>query len=311
MSTIIYIDGGAGRVIAAIPALLKYHKNNPTREWYIIIPAWDPLLWSIPEFQERTYGADTKGLWNNIISKASEIISPEPYRVPAYFRQEISLVEAFDQEINKTEDHSDLTIPKLIFSKSEEKWAANTIADIRQQQQKPKTIIIQPFGRGATLDRADIVDSASRSLSPDAYISLVKKLAARYNMVFFGEQPLQIVTDTFTVKLPPNTDLRMWAALIECSDYFVGVDSVGQHMARATNTPGTVIFGSTFPVNTSYPNWFQIIEKAGIKKYSPIRITGLDSVLADRYNDRMMDFDENEIVDIYNKIVTDIENKIK
>ncbi len=311
MSTIIYIDGGAGRVIAAIPALLKYHRLNPNREWYVIIPAWDGLLWSIPELQDRTYGADTKGLWDNIVSKAEEIITPEPYRLPAYFRQEIGLVEGFDREINRTTDHGDLDAPKMIFNKAEEKWATNTIADVKQQQQKQKTIVIQPFGRGATLDRADVVDTASRSLSPDAYISLVKKLAARYNMIFFGEPQFQIVTDTHSVKLPATTDLRMWAALIECADYFVGVDSVGQHMARAVGTPGTVIFGSTFPVNTSYPDYFQIIEKAGAKKYSPIRITGLDSVLADRHNDRMADFNENELTEIYNKIVEDIEHKVK
>jgi len=311
MKKIIYIDGGAGRVIAAIPALLKFHRLNPKVDWHVVIPAWDGLLWSIPELQDRTYGADTKGLWDNIISKADEIITPEPYRLPAYFRQEISLAEAFDREINLTTDHSDLGAPALLFNKAEEKWAANTIADVKQQQQKSKTIVIQPFGRGATLDRADVVDSASRSLSPDSYISLVKKLAAKYNMIFFGEPQFQIVTDTHSFKMPGNTDLRMFAALIECADYFVGVDSVGQHMARASNTPGTVIFGSTFPVNTSYPDYFQIIEKEGHKKYSPIRITGLDSILADRYNDRMIDFDEKEITDMYNKIVTDIEAKVK
>jgi hypothetical protein len=311
MNKIFYIDGGAGRVIAAIPALLKFHKLNPTAEWSIVIPAWDGLLWSIPELQDRTYGADTKGLWDNIISKADEIVTPEPYRVPAYFRQEISLVEAFDREINHTTDHSDLEPPRILFNKAEEKWAANTIADVKQQQQKNKTIIIQPFGRGATLDRVDVIDSASRSLSPDAYISLAKKLSANYNLVFFGEPQFQIVTDTYSAKLPATTDLRMWAALVECADYFVGVDSVGQHMARAVGTPGTVIFGSTFPINTSYPDYFQIIEKPGQKKYSPIRITGLDSILADRYNDRMMDFDENDIVSMYNKIVKDIEGKVK
>jgi ADP-heptose:LPS heptosyltransferase len=309
MKQIIYIDGGAGRVIAAIPALLKYHKLNPNTDWNVVIPAWDSLLWSIPELQDRTYGADTKGLWDNIVSKADHIMTPEPYRVPAYFRQEISLVEAFDREINNTTDHSDLPAPELEFSKQEEKWAVNTLADVKQQQQKAKTIVIQPFGRGATLDRNDVVDTASRSLSADAYISLTKKLAARYNMVFFGEQQFQITTDTYTIKLPPQTDLRMWSVLISYADYFVGVDSVGQHMARATGTPGTVIFGSTFPINTSYPDYFQIIEKPGEKKYSPIRITGLDSVLADRQNDRMMDFDEAEITDIYNKIVADIEKQ--
>lgn len=311
MSTIIYIDGGAGRVIAAIPALLKYNRLNPNKEWYIIIPAWDGLLWSIPELQDRTYGADTKGLWDNIVSKATEIITPEPYKLPAYFKQEISLVQGFDREINKTTDHSDLGSPRLFFNKAEEKWAANTMADIRQQQQKAKTVIFQPFGRGATLDRADIVDTASRSLSASAYISLGKRLAARYNMVFFGEPQFQQVTDTFSIKLPNTTDLRMWASLIECADYFLGVDSVGQHMARAVNTPGTVIFGSTFPINTSYPDYFQIIEKSGPKKYSPIRIAGLDSILADRQNDKLMDFDESELNDIYNKIVEDIEQKTR
>lgn len=311
MKTIIYIDGGAGRVIAAIPALLKYNKLNPDTDWSIIIPAWDNLLWSIPELQDRTYGADTKGIWDNLIAKADVMMSPEPYRLPAYFKQEISLVEAFDREINKTTDHSDLGAPVMKFNKAEEKWAVNTIADIKTQQQKAKTVIIQPFGRGATLDRADIVDTASRSLSADAYIALVKRLSVKYNMVFFGEQQFQITTDSYTIKLPPQTDLRMWGALIDAADYFVGVDSVGQHMARATNTPGTVIFGSTFPINTSYPSFFQILEKAGNKKYSPIRITGLDSVLADRANDTMMDFNNAELDQIYNQIVQDIEAKVK
>jgi ADP-heptose:LPS heptosyltransferase len=148
-------------------------------------------------------------------------------------------------------------------------------------------------------------------LSADAYIALVKRLSVKYNMIFFGEPQFQITTDSYTVKLPATTDLRMWAALIDAADYFVGVDSVGQHMARATNTPGTVIFGSTFPINTSYPDFFQILEKAGQKKYSPIRITGLDSILADRMNDTMMDFNNAELDQIYNQIVQDIERKVK
>lgn len=311
MKTIIYIDGGAGRVIAAIPALLKYNRLNPNTDWSIIIPAWDNLLWSIPELQDRTFGADTKGIWDSLIAKADVLLSPEPYRLPAYFKQEISLVEAFDREINNTTDHSDLGAPILKFNKAEEKWAANTVADVKTQQQKSKTIVIQPFGRGAALDRADIVDTASRSLSADAYINIVNRLSVKYNMVFFGEQQFQIVTDNFTVKLPATTDLRMWAALIDAADYFVGVDSVGQYMARATNTPGTVIFGSTFPINTSFPDFFQILEKAGNKKYSPIRITGLDSILADRANDTMMDFNNTELDHIYNQIVQDIERKVR
>ena len=311
MKTVFLIDGGAGRVIAAIPALRKYARLNPDKEWYIIINAWDALLWGIPELQDRTYSSDTKGIFDNIVTNCDEILSPEPYRIPDYFHQRIGLVEAFDREINRTTDHSDLDAPVLMLNKAEEKWAANTLADIKQDKQKSKTVVFQPFGRGAKLDRADVVDDGSRSFSPDAYINLVRRLSSKYNIVFFGEPQFQITTDTFSAKLGANTDLRMWASIIEAADYFVGVDSVGQHMARAFNKPGTVIFGSTFPINVSYPEWFNIIEKPGVKKYNPIRIAGLDGILADRTNDRMMDFSDEELTNLYNNIVKDIENKVK
>jgi hypothetical protein len=311
MKTIFYIDGGAGRVIAAIPALLKYHRLNPNTDWNVFIPAWDALYWSIPELQDRTFGIDTKGLWSQIASKADQYITPEPYRVPGYFNQKLSLAEAFDQEINNTTDHSDLTAPILKFNLTEEKFAANTIADVCSQQKKTKTIVVQPFGRGAILDRNEILDTGSRSFTPESYLYLMKKLSKDYNLIFFGEPQFNLADDTYTIKMNPNTDLRTWAAIIEYSDYFVGIDSVGQHMARALNKPGTVIFGSTFPINTSYPSWFQIIEKPGEKKYSPLRITGLDTGLVDRLNEGMMYFTDKELDDIYKKIVSDIKIKVK
>lgn len=307
MKTVFYIDGGAGRVISAIPALLKYARNNPNQDWGVVVPAWHYLLWGIPELQDRTFDSDNKGLFETYIQNAKTLITPEPYRLPAYYRQEISLAQAFDREINLTTDHSDLSLPRLIFNKAEKKWAQKTLAEVSATQGKSKTIVFQPFGRGARIDAGEVLDDASRSLSADAYIVLAKKLAVKYNLVFMGEPEYQITTDTYSHKLPAGTDLRMWAALIDQADYLVGIDSVGQHMARATNTPGTVIFGSTYPINTSYPDWFQIIEKVAPKKYSPIRIAGLDSLLADRYNDSCMNFDSDELNEIYQKIVNHIQ----
>ena len=37
MTTVFIIDGGAGRAIAAIPALLKYHRLNPKKDFRILI----------------------------------------------------------------------------------------------------------------------------------------------------------------------------------------------------------------------------------------------------------------------------------
>ena len=307
--TVFHIDGGAGRVIAAIPALLKYHKNNPQDDFKILVHGWDTLLWGIPELQERVFNPDNKGTFENIVYGCKRIIAPEPYREPAYFKQEISLAEAFDVCINETTDHKDLTAPVLVLNKMEEKFAANVIEDVRNQQKKEITVVIQPYGRGAKVERGHIIDEASRSLDTASYILLCKKLATKYNLIYFGEKDFAVNEDTYTVKV--QADLRGWAAIIESSDYFIGCDSVGQHMARAFNKPGTVIFGSTFPINTSYPDHFQILEKQGIKKYSPIRIANIDCHLADRYNDRLMDFTEEEIHEMFLKIVSDIEKKVK
>lgn len=316
MKKVFWIDGGAGRVIAAIPALLKYGRLNPDADWAVIVAGFDSLYWGIPELQDRTYGLDNKGLFDNVVADADQVITPEPYRNPAYFRQEISLVEAFDREINNTTDHKDLGVPTLAFNKAETNVSVKTITELKDRQKKLVTVVFQPFGRGAQPlaqnDKGvttDVGDEESRSLSAGAYLSLAKKLSLRYNLIFFGEPQFQLAQDTYAANY--TCDLRQWASLIEEADYFVGVDSVGQHMARAVGTPGTVIFGSTFPVNTSYPNYFQVIEKPGVKKYSPIRITGLDTILSNRINDKLMDFEESEINDIFKKICTHIDIKVK
>lgn len=306
---IFYIDGGAGRVLTAIPALLKFHRLNPTADWAVLVPAWDYLYWGIPELQDRTYGIDTKGIFDNLVLHSDKIITPEPYRVPAYFRQEISLAEAFDREINNTTDHSDLGPPVMIFNKQETTVAKATIKDLKDKLKKNKTVVFQPYGRGAKVEKEEIYDDESRSLDSKAYLALVKKLSQRYNMILFAEPQFQQKIDTFAANY--TCDLRQWGALIQEADYFLGVDSVGQHMARALGKPGTVIIGSTFVKNTSYPGYFNIVEKPGIKKYSPIRITGLDSVLANRLNENTMKFNDKEINELYNNIVADIEKKVR
>lgn len=310
MKKVFMIDGGAGRAITAIPALEKYVRNNPNEDVKIIIFGWDNLLWGNKLLQDITYSADTKGLFDNVIKDADVIVTPEPYRVPGYFLQKLSLAQAFDKEINNTDDHSDIGPPKLYVCKAEEKNAANIIADVKKTQKKQKTIVIQPYGRSARVDRGDIIDDSSRGVDSRTYIKLAKKLSTKYNLILFAEKQFHLPEDTFTFKM--EADLRMWSAIIEASDYFFGCDSVGQHMARAFNKPGTVLLGSTFAINVTYPDWFNIIEKKGVqKKYSPIRICGLDNHLADRYNDQLMDFDDKELDEIFMNIVADIEKKVK
>lgn len=308
MKTVFMIDGGAGRAIASIPAFIKYNKTNS--DFRVLVNGWDTLYWGIPELQDKVFNPDQKGAFEQFLLDADRVISPEPYRVPGYFKQEKSLAEAFDYLINETDDHSDLGVPVLKTSRNEELQAANFMQQVKQQQQKQKTIVLQPFGRSIEKPSENVLlDQSSRSINPDTYLKLVKKLSTKYNLVLFAEKNFWMEQDTYTMK--PEADLRMWSAFIDAADYFIGCDSVGQHMARALNKPGTVILGSTFAINTTYPDYFNIIERDTPKVYSPIRISGLEGHLADRINERTVEFTDEEINKMYESIVKDIEKKVK
>ena len=306
------IDGGAGRAICAIPALEKYARLHPDEDWNIIIGGWDTLYFGNPLLQERTYSMDVKGIFKNLI-KDSQIIHPEPYTLWQYYNQQCSLAEAFDKIINETDDHSDLGKPNMYLCKAEEKNAANMLASVKAKQSKDLTIVIQPFGRSARVDNGDIIDDSTRSIEPHVYQQLVKKLSQKYNIILMAEPDFVnlVSQDDQISEKPQGVDLRFWSAIIESVDYFIGCDSVGQHMARAFEIPGTVIMGSTYASNVSYPDYFNIIENKNIEKvYSPIRVAGFDCHLSDRLNDGLMDFSEDEVDEIYKSIVKDIKEKV-
>ena len=255
---------------------------------------------------------DVKGIFNNLI-KDNQIIHPEPYTKWEYYNQQCSLAEAFDKEINETDDHSDLGKPNLYLCKAEEKNAANMLAGVKAKQGKDITIVIQPFGRSARVDNGDIIDDSTRSIEPHVYHQLVKKLSQKYNIILMAEPDFVnlVSQDDQISEKPQGVDLRFWSAVIESVDYFIGCDSVGQHMARAFDIPGTVIMGSTYASNVSYPDYFNVIENKNVEKvYSPIRVAGFDCHLTDRLNDKLMDFSEEEVDEIYKSIVKDIKDKM-
>ena len=58
---------------------------------------------------------DSKGSFD-LFWKADKVITAEPYRLPEYYRNEISLREAFDVVINESTEHSDLPPMQLRLS---------------------------------------------------------------------------------------------------------------------------------------------------------------------------------------------------
>jgi hypothetical protein len=302
MTTIISLDGGLGRIITAIPALLKYSKNHPDEEWYIMIPGWDFVTWGIPELQERTFNPDSKGSFD-LYWKADQVISPEPYRIPAYYRNEISLREAFDICINNSTDHQDLPPMQLNISTPEKRRAYEIIEEAKSKHNKSKTIVLQPYGSTATPHPSGIFDDSLRSIPKPMLNYFIKELSKNYNLIFMGAKEFH---DIRTYKPDPDPNLREWAAIIGAADYFIGCDSCGQHICKALNKKASVVIAGTHRVNVTYDG-FHIIER-DVKFYpDSMRISGFEAHMSSRLNEPRIDFTQEEIETSYQDIIKNIE----
>ncbi len=299
------VSGGSGRIICALPAFEKYLKANGPDSFYIISQSGLEFFLGT-QFQDIAFDPGHKGLFKDII-KDNNLINLEPYQHYGYYNQEKSLTEAFDALVNETDFHEDLEKPKIVLSKTEEINAVNTVKECKKQQNKQYTVVIQPFGReGKSHEGGHVVDVSSRSLSTDDYFYISERLRKKYNVISMTEIKFDNDENMYV-----DADLRHWSGIIEAADYFVGVDSCGQHMAYSFDKPGSVIIGSTFAENISYPEHFNIVEKPNNPRvYSPIRIEGMDSELANRVNDTCMDFTKQELCDLTDNILKDIKKKI-
>ena len=306
MSSIICIDGGLGRVITAIPALLKYHKNHPDKEWYIMISGWDFITWGFPELQERAFNPDTKGSFN-LFWKADKVITAEPYRLPAYYRNEISLREAFDVCINDSTDYIDLPPMQLRLSLAEKRRSLEILQEAREKYKKSKTIVIQPYGSTATPHPTGVFDDSLRSIPKPMLDYFISNLSKDYNLIYMGAKEMH---DPRMYRPELEADLRQWAAVIEAADYFIGCDSCGQHIRKCFNKKASVMIAGTHRKNITYED-FHIIER-DVKFYpDSMRISGFQSHMASRLNEPRIQFTEEEIETAYSEIVKNIEGEKK
>jgi hypothetical protein len=306
MTTIISLDGGFGRIITAIPTLLKYHKNHLDEEWYITIPGWDFVTWGFPELQQRTFNPDAHGSFN-LYWKADQVISPEPYRLPAYYRNQISLREAFDVCINNSTDHSDLPPMQLNLSMQEKRIAYEIIEKAKSLHKKEKTIVLQPFGSTATPHSSGVYDDSLRSIPKPMLDYFINELSKNYNLIFMGAKDFH---DIRTYKPDPDPNLREWAAIIGAADYFIGCDSCGQHICKALNKKASVIIAGTHRVNVTYDQ-FHIIERDVPFYPDAMRISGFHSHMSSRLNEPRIEFTQKEIEIACHDIIRNIGEKEK
>lgn len=307
-NTAFFINGGAGRVVCSIPALEKFAEENPDDNFIIVCEGDTEFYKGHPILHAKAYDVWHKNLFEDKL-KDMVCVSPEPYRVWEYYNQKASLAQAYDIAINN-KGIRDLPKPTIKLSKQETLTGLQVCNEVKEKTKKKKTIVFQPFGRGVVEDKGVITDFSGRSFEATTVVNLVKELAKDYAIIFMGEVAIEFSKHgvTESVAIPQNINLRQWASIIANADHFLGCDSVGQHLAYSLGTSATVVIGSTFKENVSYPNekTFNILDMGdGARVYSPIRIT-MDE-FSDRVNEGVMQMNDK----VEEVIVKEIKTSLK
>jgi ADP-heptose:LPS heptosyltransferase len=307
-NTAFFINGGAGRVVCSIPALEKFAEENPDDNFIIVCEGDTEFYKGHPILHAKAYDVWHKNLFEDKL-KDMVCVSPEPYRVWEYYNQKASLAQAYDIAINN-KGIRDLPKPTIKLSKQETLTGLQVCNEVKEKTKKKKTIVFQPFGRGVVEDKGVITDFSGRSFEATTVVNLVKELAKDYAIIFMGEVAIEFSKHgvTESVAIPQNINLRQWASIIANADHFLGCDSVGQHLAYSLGTSATVVIGSTFKENVSYPNekTFNILDMGeGARVYSPIRIT-IDE-FSDRVNEGVMQMNDK----VEEVIVKEIKTSLK
>ena len=294
-SKVFFINGGAGRVVASIPALEKYAETHD--DFIIVCEGGMNFYRGHPVLHKYAYDNWHKGLFEDKI-KDRDCITPEPYRQWHYYNQKCSLAQAFDIEINGLEEPRELPAPNITLAKGEGIQGMQLVDEAISTTGKEKVIVIQPFGRGIMDTGGYMFDPTSRSFNLSDISTIINNLKKDYCVIVMSEFPFQTEEgeskDSYIV--PNIEDIRIWASIIDRADHFLGCDSVGQHIAKAVGSTVTAVIGSTYPINISYPNdpKFDIIDLGEDRRtFSPIRLTMED--YQDIQNDECMSMTEEDV----------------
>lgn len=300
MKYTIIIDGGLGRVITSIPALEKFVIKNPDTN--IIVYGWAGIIMGNKFLSDKIFDNNTKGIYCKI--KDTKILKPEPYFNSDYLNGKISLIQAWNQEINGCNELLD--VPK-IHLKTEE---IRKFSSYRQTYHR-KIIAFQPFGSTANIQDNSVTDNTLRSLDVNTTKGIVAAIKKQgYGIWLITDKSIPFLNGTDFIQAWPTSDREMAAMMHHC-DYFIGIDSSGQHIARSLNKPGTVIMGGTNTINTTYPDYFNIVNDRPDKTYMPYRVAEFDWWLSETINNDIMVFDDKKIKQICSDILKHIKKTCK
>ncbi len=306
-----FVNGGAGRVLCSIPAFEKYQEDHPDEDFIIVCEGGTDFFKGHPTLYNKVYDNWHKDLFREKI-KDTDIVTTEPYRIWEYYNQKCNLSQAFDIQING-KGIRDLQKPTVKLNREELISGKMVCAEVRQKTNKKKTVVFQPWGRGAAQMGNIVSDYSGRSFEYGNVISILKRLQKKYSVVLMTEFNInwekEGLKDTISIPASQGVPIRGWLGIIKEADVFLGCDSVGQHIAYAMDKPVVAVCGSTYGVNISYPDneKFEVLDMGeGLRIYDPIRVTPDEE--SARVNDGIMAMND-KIESVIMKSVDKLMNK--
>ena len=128
-----------------------------------------------PILRDCSYVPNTKNLFEDKLL-ARECVTPEPYRLNAYYNQKCNLSQAFDMIINELDESPDIEPLNLEISKRDQVLWYNFNDDATTNLRKDKFIVFQPFGSAATIEGRFIIDSTGRSFELADALHMIEQL---------------------------------------------------------------------------------------------------------------------------------------
>lgn len=229
------IDGGAGKLVAALESMTAACQLSETIGWVIS---------GHKEFLENNLYlkpmVSTEPM--SRLVKGRELITLEPYHVKEFYEGNINLQEAF-KKILFSEYSSMPDVQPLMLHEDEELFAKSFLKRLG------KCVLIQPFGASAQVQQnGTVFDNHYRSLSAESFIKLVDNIPQGWTILYAGMIP---VTHPRVVSLYPSW--RYTAAIVKNVDYVVSIDSSIQHIAKAVGQKNvSTIFCSTSAKSFGY-----------------------------------------------------------
>jgi len=300
-----FINGGAGRMISSVPAFEKYLEESDDKDFIIVCEGGTDVFKGHPKLDDRAYDIWHKGLFKDYL-KNRDIVTTEPYRVWEYYNQQCSIAQAFDVQVNN-KGLREMPKPTLRLSKDELLQGRSIVNEVKKKLKKEKLVIFQPFGRGVEYIDETLIDRTARSFELKDVKAIIKKLQQNdYAVIMMSEFKLDLTDAKLKdeVAMPENVNMRIWAAIIKYADHFLGCDSLGQHLAYSMETESTIITGSTYPINVSYPDckYFEILDMGEIhREYDPIRI--LPDERVNRMNENIMSMTDDITTLVVNHVL--------